>query len=216
MDKTIDTGDIRIFKEPDVAKYLPRIRRRVENEDFYKEVAENSGDVFTVALWDEVIGLVYMDDDTEGFLYVFIFPEHRRRGYGFAAARAAEGLMKTTQPKSILTGYPADDEAALLLCRRRERLLGRMHDLRALERDVLPRDDDVVPPLEGLAAGEILHRAPADEHGRAVGHRPEMRPVGLEHHGLRAVCADAPVGVDGDDRFELHVRHLTPRPGSCA
>ncbi len=112
MDKTIDTCDIRIYKEPDVAKYLPRIRCRVENEDFYEEVAENSGEVFTVAYGDEVIGLVYMDDDTEGFLYVFIFPEHRRRGYGFAAARAAEGLLKTPPPKSILTGYPADDEAA--------------------------------------------------------------------------------------------------------
>ena len=104
--------DINIFKVDDAAKYLPKIERTYENEDFYDEVAENSDEIFAIGYGDEVIGLAYIeDDDKEGFVYVFIFPEYRGRGFGHPAVEAAERQIKTS-PAKIMTGYGAYDAIA--------------------------------------------------------------------------------------------------------
>lgn len=48
----------------------------------------------------------------------------------------------------------ADNEAALIFRRQRKRLPGAVRDLRAGNFDILPGDDDVVPPIERPAAGK--------------------------------------------------------------
>ena len=87
----------------------------------------------------------------------------------------------------------ADNEAALIFCRQRQRLLGAVRDLCADNFDILPGDDDVVPPLERSAAGEIAKSFPTDDDGCAVRQLSEVGAVGLEHDGLSPAAADAPV-----------------------
>ena len=87
----------------------------------------------------------------------------------------------------------ADNEAALIFCRQRQRLPSAVRDLRAGNFDILPGDDDVVPPLERPAAGEIAQRFPPDDDGGAVRQLLKVGAVGLEHDGLRPAAADAPV-----------------------
>ena len=108
----------------------------------------------------------------------------------------------------------ADNEAALVLRRERERLGGGVGHLGPVNGDVLPGDDDVVPPAERTAAGEILHRFAPHDHRRAGGVFAEMRPVGVQHDGLRPACADAPVGIYRYDRVHSLSSRLTPPPGS--
>ena len=68
-----------------------------------------------------------------------------------------------------------------------------MRDLRAGNFDILPGDDNIVPPLERPSAGEIAQRFPPDDDGRAVRQLLKVGAVGLEHDGLRPAAADAPV-----------------------
>ena len=87
----------------------------------------------------------------------------------------------------------ADNEAALIFRRQRKRLPGAVRDLRAGNFNILPGDDDVVPPLERPAAGEIAKSFPPDDDGGAVRQLLKVGAVGLEHDGLRPAAADAPV-----------------------
>ena len=96
---------------------------------------------------------------------------------------------------------PADDEAAVVVLRRLQRLLGRVDDARAGDLDLLPGDDDVVAPWQRLPAGKILQRPASYEDRVAVGLLPEVAPVGLQHDGLGALFSDAPVGIYRNDRF---------------
>ena len=87
----------------------------------------------------------------------------------------------------------ADNKAALIFCRQRQRLLGAVRDLCAGDFNILPGDDDVVPPLERPAAGEIAQSFPPDDDGGAVRQLLKVGAVGFEHDGLRPAAADAPV-----------------------
>ena len=62
----------------------------------------------------------------------------------------------------------ADNEAALIFCRQRQRLPGAVRDLRAGNFDILPGDDDVVPTLERPAAGDHRERRADIPVGAAV------------------------------------------------
>ena len=78
----------------------------------------------------------------------------------------------------------ADDEAAVVFRRERERLLGRVRDLGALDRDGPARDDDVVPSLEGTSAGEIPERLAPDDDSGALRQIAKMLPVRREYPSL--------------------------------
>ena len=104
--------DISFKKSEDASKYLSKIERTDSNGDFCDELADNSDEIFEIVCCGEVVGLAYIDDDEkESFIYVHIFPEHRRKGIGKLAALAAERELKKS-PKSILTGFGADEELA--------------------------------------------------------------------------------------------------------
>ena len=118
MNNSLDADKLKIFKEDDVRKYLPEIEIIDENEDFRDELSDNSKEVFTVSYDGTVIGLAYIDDDTEGFIYIYIFPEYRNKGYGFLAAVKAEEQIKTSPLKSIMTGYDAKDKVAAKLAQK--------------------------------------------------------------------------------------------------
>lgn len=103
---------IEIRKAEDPSKYLPRIPRVETERDFYSEVEGNSEEIYEIAVCGEVIGLAYIEDDEEAFVYVYIFEEHRGKGYSYPAALAAERSIKASPLKSIQTGYDANNALA--------------------------------------------------------------------------------------------------------
>ncbi|MBQ6569236.1 MAG: GNAT family N-acetyltransferase [Clostridia bacterium] len=112
MNKPDKSNNIRLFKESDVTKYLPRLVHTDYYSDFYNEVSQNSDEIFTIGCGDKVIGLSCIDDDTEGFIYVYIFPEDRHNGYGYAAAIASLRQMKSSPINCIYTCYDGNDRVA--------------------------------------------------------------------------------------------------------
>ena len=117
MEKLLDTKQIRVFKHDNMAAYLPQIDPK-EAEEFIDDVKENSEKVFAIGLkateedGEKVIGFSYIDDDSEGFYYVYIFSEYRYKGYGYAAACAAEKQIKTAPPLTVTTAYDSKNAAA--------------------------------------------------------------------------------------------------------
>ncbi len=112
MKNHIPGDNIEIRKAENPSKYLPRIPRVDTEADFYSEVEENSGEIYEISVCGEVIGLAYIEDDEEAFVYVYIFAEHRRKGYSYPAALAAEKSIKASPVKSIQTGYDANNALA--------------------------------------------------------------------------------------------------------
>lgn len=112
MKYQIPENNIEIRKAEEPSKYLPRIPRMDTEADFYSEVEENSEEIYEIAVCGEVIGLAYIEDDEEAFVYVYIFEEHRGKGYSYPAALAAEKSIKASPVKSIQTGYDANNALA--------------------------------------------------------------------------------------------------------
>jgi RimJ/RimL family protein N-acetyltransferase len=103
---------IELRKAEEPSKYLPRIPMVEMERDFYSEVEENSEEIFEILADGELIGLAYIEDDEEAFVYVYIFEEHRGKGYSYPAALAAERSIKASPLKSIQTGYDANNALA--------------------------------------------------------------------------------------------------------
>ncbi len=110
-DQTME-NKIELRKAENPSKYLPRIPRVETERDFYSEVEGNSEEIFEILADGELIGLAYIEDDEEAFVYVYIFAEHRGKGYSYPAALAAKKAIKTSPVKSIQTGYDANNALA--------------------------------------------------------------------------------------------------------
>ncbi|MBO4452621.1 MAG: GNAT family N-acetyltransferase [Clostridia bacterium] len=112
----MDEKKIEIIKLDDLKEYLPKIKVTCENKSFYDEIGKNTEESFAISLDGTVIGLAYIeDDDEEGFIYVYIFDEYRNKGYGYKAAKAAEGMLKSS-PGKIVTGIRNGDDTAKKFC----------------------------------------------------------------------------------------------------
>ena len=113
MNNLPNTDSIRLFKADDMAAYIPQIDPE-EAEELIEEVEENSEEVFAIGLKateedeEKVIGFAYIEDDDEGFYYVYIFPEYRHKRYGYAAA-CDDSLVATTEYGRELTAVVAKD-----------------------------------------------------------------------------------------------------------
>ena len=103
---------IEIIKLDDVKPYLDKIDRKDAEPGFSEEVSENGGEVFFIHVADAIVGTAYISDEARAFVYVYIFPEYRNRGYGESAVSAAERMIKTTPLERILTAYSDHSEAA--------------------------------------------------------------------------------------------------------
>ena len=103
---------IEIIKLDDVKPYLDKIDRKDAEPGFSEEVSENGDEVFFIRVADAIVGTAYISDEARAFVYVYIFPEYRNRGYGESAVSAAERMIKTTPLERILTAYSDHSEAA--------------------------------------------------------------------------------------------------------
>ncbi len=103
---------IEIIKLDDVTPYLDKIDRKDAEPGLLEEVSENGDEVFFIRVSDTIVGTAYISDDARAFVYVYIFPEYRNRGYGESAVSAAEQMIKTSPLLRILTAYNDQSEAA--------------------------------------------------------------------------------------------------------
>jgi len=71
--------------------------------------------VMTIFAEGEAVGVALLDDDEDAGLYVYIFPQHRRRGYGREAAKLLEEQLREANCREIEIGYRADVPAAAAL-----------------------------------------------------------------------------------------------------
>lgn len=103
---------IEIIKLEDVTPYLEKIDRKDAEPWLSEEVSENGDEIFFIRVSDAIVGTAYIGDAAKAFVYVYIFPEYRNRGYGEAAVSAAEQTIKTTPLIRIATAYNDHSEAA--------------------------------------------------------------------------------------------------------
>ena len=108
----IENGGVEIRKIEDVSSYLPLIDEAQADADFYAGVSENGEEIHAIFHGDEVIGLSCIVDETDGFLYVYIFPEFRGKGFGTKAARESEAKMRAENRWKITTTYDSHGEVA--------------------------------------------------------------------------------------------------------
>ena len=87
---------IEIIKLDDVTSYQAKIDCKDAEPWLWEEVSENGDEIFFIRVSDAIVGTAYIGDEAKAFVYVYIFPEYRNRGYGEAAAIAAEQMIKTT------------------------------------------------------------------------------------------------------------------------
>ncbi|MBR4435884.1 MAG: GNAT family N-acetyltransferase [Clostridia bacterium] len=112
MENQANEKKIELRKAETPSKYLTRIPKVDMESDFYEEVEKNSEELFEIVADGEVIGLAYVEDEEDAYIYIYIFAEHRGKGYSYPAALAAERSIKTVPPKSIHTGYDANNAIA--------------------------------------------------------------------------------------------------------
>lgn len=103
---------IEISKIFNASEYLPQIDKNEADEDFICAVAENSEDVCAVLYRKAAVGLALLEEGPNAFLYVYIFPPYRHRGFGKAAVLLLEqelGLHDGVIPDgTIQYGAPHD------------------------------------------------------------------------------------------------------------
>lgn len=105
-------GEITICKTSNALEYLPQIDRNEADSDFMHAVSENDEDIYSILHQEATVGLALLEGDSYAFLYIYIFPIYRRRGFGKAAALLLEQKLCTYNPVEISTCYRIDDSVA--------------------------------------------------------------------------------------------------------
>lgn len=103
---------IEIIKLDDVTPYLAKIDRKDAEPLLSEEVSENGDEVFFIRVSDTIVGTAYISDEARAFVYVYIFPEYRNRGYGESAVSAAEQRMMEASIEGVETIWKYGDEHA--------------------------------------------------------------------------------------------------------
>ena len=84
MDKIV------VSKIQNASEYLPQIDKNEADADFICAVSESEGTVYAVLHQEAAVGLALLDEGPNAFLYVYIFPPYRHRGFGKAAVLLLE------------------------------------------------------------------------------------------------------------------------------
>lgn len=112
MQNEMDAKGVRIREIQTASEYLSMIDAGDADAEFYGAVSENDEDVYAVCRQDEIVGLSYICEEANAFLYVYIFPKYRNQGYGRAAARMSERRLDASKLRDITTCYDVNSETA--------------------------------------------------------------------------------------------------------
>lgn len=102
------TVPITVNRTPNASAWLSFIAADADGE-FLSCVSLNDEDIYAVSCGEEMVGLALAAAGDPSFLYVYIFPPYRGRGFGTAATRHLEGKLG----KAIQTCCRSDDAPAL-------------------------------------------------------------------------------------------------------
>lgn len=102
---------IRIEKLKDTKPYL-HFADIKEIEPYYKEIMKNGENVFGIYFDSAVVGISYIEDDDDPYLYVYIFPMYRRKGYGYQAVKTIEKSFKASPLQRINTSYDMNNKVS--------------------------------------------------------------------------------------------------------
>ena len=113
MEKSFAKSNIALRRITDPSKYQPQIDPVDMDTDIYNDVSKNRDTFYAIfADDDNTVGLCCIRDDADAFLYIYIFPEYRHKGYGYLAACTAERQIQSSPLLSIATSYDSKNEIA--------------------------------------------------------------------------------------------------------
>ena len=103
---------ITVPKITDPSRYLSQVDRDDIDGDFYNDITKNRDEIHAICCGNETVGLASVCDDPDAYLYIYIFPDCRNRGYGTQALRAATDLLRSSPLQSISTAYDSQNAIA--------------------------------------------------------------------------------------------------------
>lgn len=106
------TDDIIIHKTLNPREYLAKIDMDEADADFSGAVSENDEDIYSIIYQGSTVGLALLESDCNAFLYVYIFPEFRGRGFGKTAVLLLEQKLRESELVDISTCYRSEDPIA--------------------------------------------------------------------------------------------------------
>lgn len=89
---------------------LPRLDHREADAEFLRCAAAEDGTFYAVRAGGEAVGLAQAEP---GWLYLYIFPEHRRRGYASGAVPLLERLPRMAEEAELSTCWNSAAGTAL-------------------------------------------------------------------------------------------------------
>ncbi len=99
----------------DAASILAQIDPADADTEILADIKDEEEGVLTIFSGGNPVGVALVDEDEEAFLYVYIFPHCRRRGYGREAARLLEAQLRRANCSEIEICYRTDDPDAAAL-----------------------------------------------------------------------------------------------------
>lgn len=98
---------VTVSRIPDASAYISSIANDADGE-FLSYVSKNAEDIYAITSADVTVGLALAAKGEPSFLYVYIFPLYRGKGFGTAATRQLEEMLG----KTIQTCCRFDDALA--------------------------------------------------------------------------------------------------------
>lgn len=103
---------VTICKTLNPSEYLSKMDMDDAETDFINAVTENDENIYSVLYQESLVGLALAEEGRCAFLYIYIFPACRHKGYGKAATQLLEQKLCACNPANISTYYRTDDSIA--------------------------------------------------------------------------------------------------------
>lgn len=103
---------VQICKIKDTSLLLPCIDPSDADGEFLQAIKENE-DIYGIIADEITVGAAQGITGGTAFLYVYIFPEHRRKGYGRVAAALLEKEIVTENTRRVMTCCNTENFAAV-------------------------------------------------------------------------------------------------------
>lgn len=104
---------------PPYAQWAGTADMRDADADFLLAVAEGDASLRGIFCADRLMGIADMECGQRSYLHIYIFPQHRGKGYGTAAAALLEQQVNGPETEQLLTCYRVSDPVARAFAERR-------------------------------------------------------------------------------------------------
>ena len=103
---------VTISKLPNISAYLSKIDLNEADADFARDMSENADHIYGIFWGKTVVGAAQVLPGDTSFLYIYIFPEYRKRGFASEAVGLLEKEITTPELEEIISCYRSSDAAA--------------------------------------------------------------------------------------------------------